>query len=310
MSALRREVEELCGQVDQLKRQLSQLMSKTDAKEPQSAVGSIPAAGGNVRVISTTASSTGRKKKRRRRRRRPPDACWTCGARDHYRATCPTKPATDHEDVAVRTPEIRVMAVRKQLVITGSSATLNAGSTRASTQSLPASDTARQSEKHDEPSVRPQRRRLEAQPQLMDKVKPYLADPPQSWLPAPSIVTTAPNSPTVGAVPFVTLPAHDVASDEPDEQNLEEIDYESQESFEADESPTQGPDDTIVYDFDMAADSDSTLSKSRELTLLEISERLDRLSEQLAREQYEVDDSPVQPRRPARTHRLPSRYRD
>jgi transposase InsO family protein len=144
----------------------------------------------------------------------------------------------------------------------------------------------------------------------LDKVKPYLADPPQSWLPAPSEVTAAPNSPTAGAVPFVTLPAHNVESDEPDEQDFEETDYESQEPFEAEESPTQGLDDTMTYDFDMATDSDSTQSKSRELTLQEISERIDRLSEQLAREQYEVDDSPISSRRPARTHRLPSRYRD
>jgi len=144
----------------------------------------------------------------------------------------------------------------------------------------------------------------------LDKVKPYLADPPQSWLPAPSSTTTAPNSPTAGAVPFVTLPAHNAESDEPDEPEGEETDYESQEPFEADESSTQGQDDTIEYDFDSTTASASTQSKSRELTLQEISERIDRLSEQLARKQYDVDDSPVSSRRPARTHRLPSRYRD
>ena len=189
------------------------------------------------------------------------------------------------------------MTVRRQTVIASSNAALNAGSIRAPARSPPASNTAQQNEKYNGLSVRPLRRRLEAQPRLIDKVKLYMSEPPQSRLSTPDTATAVDVTAPTGAAPTPTPTVRPPEPTEPDEPESHELRSESPEPSEAGESNEPDPNDALDYGSDRPLDSDETHRKSRDSVLRELREWRDRFAERLEQ-------------RPACEHRLPPRYRD
>ena len=147
----------------------------------------------------------------------------------------------------------------------------------------------------------------------IDKVKPYLSEPPQSWLSTPDPVAAADATLSSGAAPPISPTARPPEPPKPSEpESPEPSESESSEPPEAglSTSPSEVAepgaadlDDTIFYDADLPFDSDETLPKWRD-------SRSDELSKRLESEHYAADEAPALPRRPTREHRLPPRYRD
>jgi len=147
----------------------------------------------------------------------------------------------------------------------------------------------------------------------IDKVKPFLSEPPQSWLSTPDPVPVADATPSSGAAPTTTPTARPPEPPKPSKpESLEPSESESPEPPEAGllASPSEAAepeasdlDDTIFYDADRPFDSDATLPKCYDSGSVELSKRLES-------EHYAADEAPTLPRRPTREHRLPPRYRD
>jgi len=146
----------------------------------------------------------------------------------------------------------------------------------------------------------------------IDKVKPFLSEPPQSWLTVPDPATAvdvttpteaAPTTPT--ARPPKPPKPSEPESPEPSESESPEPPEAglSTSPSEVAEPEASDLDDTIFYDADLPFDSDVTLPKYCDSGSVELSERLEA-------EHYAADEAPAPPRRSTREHRLPPRYRD
>ena len=189
------------------------------------------------------------------------------------------------------------MTVRRQTVTAGSNAALNVGSTRIPARSPPASNAAQQDEKYHDLPAKPQRRRLEAQTRLIDKVKLYMSEPPQSRLSTPDTATAVDVTAPTGAAPTPTPTVRPPEPTEQDEPESPELRSESPKPSEAGESHEPDPNDAINYGSDRPLDSDETHRKSRDSVLRELREWRDRFAERLQQEYDAVDAAPTLPRR-------------
>jgi len=156
----------------------------------------------------------------------------------------------------------------------------------------------------------------------IDKVKPYLSDPPTSWIPtppsdptvgAPTTGAPTPCAPMVGA-PTTGTPTLGAPTLGPPTSGAPMINVPTAATPTT--SPTGSPpvpdlsscetadeDDTVIYDAGQLRDSDETTPKR-------VDSDSDDESTPARAKHYVVDESPIRLRRPVREHRLPARYRD
>ena len=156
----------------------------------------------------------------------------------------------------------------------------------------------------------------------IDKVKPYLSDPPPSWIqiPPPDNATNAAPPTAVGALPPVpvtptgpptrsptrsptgspTRPPAGSPTGSPPKSPMGSPPVSSTGTAGDDAADE---DDTVLYDAGRPKDSDETIPKR-------VDSDADDESTPAQAEHYAVNESPLRARRPAREHRLPARYRD
>jgi len=172
----------------------------------------------------------------------------------------------------------------------------------------------------------------------IDKVKPFLSDPPPSWIPIQLPASTENTTPSTTATPRRGMttqpletprrgpsaspaallaglptgtPAGTPSSSPPSTPTRPPVGLASRSparlpAMPSTDVPTRGEtvgDDATPCDVDQPRDSDETAVKF-------VDSDSEDMPTPTQTEHYAVNESPIRPQRPAREHRLPARYRD